>query len=107
VDGVRDSAKDTRTDPFDLDHVELVNGANSVYSGSGSVGGSVNLVSKTPYLGDRTTLDLRVFGQDYCDVVREVWSKTPVVWDEGAAVLRAPPSDHRCAQPMQLMNVAN
>jgi len=56
VDGVRDSAQDTRTDPFDLDHVELVNGANSVYSGSGSVGGSVNLVSKTPYLGDRTTL---------------------------------------------------
>jgi catecholate siderophore receptor len=56
VDGVRDSAQYTRSDPFNLDHVELVNGANSVYSGSGSVGGSVNLVSKTPYLGDRTVI---------------------------------------------------
>jgi catecholate siderophore receptor len=54
IDGVRDSAQYTRSDPFDLDRVELVNGANSVYSGSGSVGGSVNLVSKVPYLGDRT-----------------------------------------------------
>ena len=54
VDGVRDSAQYTRSDPFNLDHVEVVNGANSVYSGSGSVGGSINLVSKTPHLGDRS-----------------------------------------------------
>jgi catecholate siderophore receptor len=60
VDGVRDSAQYTRSDPFDLDHVELVNGANSVYSGSGSVGGSVNLVSKTPHLGDRTVISAGV-----------------------------------------------
>src|SRR5579883_1838786 len=56
VDGVRDSAQYTRTDPFDLDSVELVNGANSVYAGSGSVGGSINLVSKVPMLTDRTEL---------------------------------------------------
>jgi catecholate siderophore receptor len=56
VDGVRDSAQYTRSDPFDLDRVELVNGANSVYSGSGSVGGSINLVSKAPHLGDRTAI---------------------------------------------------
>lgn len=56
VDGVRDSAQYTRSDPFDLDRVELVNGANSAYSGSGSVGGSVNLVSKTPHVGDRTMI---------------------------------------------------
>jgi catecholate siderophore receptor len=54
IDGVRDSAQYTRSDPFNLDRVEFVNGANSVYSGSGSVGGTVNLVSKVPYLGDRT-----------------------------------------------------
>ncbi|MEP7042641.1 MAG: TonB-dependent siderophore receptor [Dokdonella sp.] len=56
VDGVRDSAQYTRSDPFDLERVELVNGANSVYSGSGSVGGSINLVSKVPYLGSRTVI---------------------------------------------------
>jgi len=65
VDGVRDSAQYTRSDPFNLDHVELVNGANSVYSGSGSVGGSVNLVSKTPLLGDRTLVNAAVGSDDY------------------------------------------
>ncbi|MEH6417717.1 TonB-dependent receptor [Pseudomonas sp. CGJS7] len=46
VDGVRDSGLYSRTDPFNLEAVEVVNGANSVYSGAGSVGGTVNLVSK-------------------------------------------------------------
>lgn len=46
VDGVRDSGLYSRTDPFNLESVEVTNGANSVYSGAGSVGGSVNLVSK-------------------------------------------------------------
>ncbi len=46
VDGVRDSAQYSRTDPFNLQQLELVNGANSVYSGAGSVGGTINLVSK-------------------------------------------------------------
>lgn len=56
VDGVHESAQYTPTDPFDLYHVELVNGANSVYAGSGSVGGSINLVSKVPIFGDSTVI---------------------------------------------------
>ena len=48
VDGVRDSAQYTRTDPFNLEQIELINGANSVYGGSGSLGGSINIVTKTP-----------------------------------------------------------
>ncbi|MFD0739382.1 TonB-dependent receptor [Lysobacter koreensis] len=46
VDGVRDSGLYSRTDPFNLESVEVTNGANSAYTGAGSVGGSVNLVSK-------------------------------------------------------------
>ncbi len=46
IDGVRDSAQYSRTDPFNLEQLEVVNGANSVYSGSSSVGGTINLVSK-------------------------------------------------------------
>ena len=65
VDGVRDSAQYTRSDPFNLDSVELVNGANSVYAGSGSVGGSINLVSKVPMLVDRTELKAGVGTDDY------------------------------------------
>lgn len=49
TDGVRDSAQYSRTDNFNLESIELVNGANSVYSGAGSVGGSINLVSKAAH----------------------------------------------------------
>ena len=52
VDGVRDSAQYSRTDTFNLEAIELVNGANSVYSGAGSVGGNINLVSKAAREGD-------------------------------------------------------
>jgi catecholate siderophore receptor len=52
IDGVRDSAQYTRSDNFNLEAVELVNGANSVFSGAGSVGGTINLVSKVAGQGD-------------------------------------------------------
>ncbi|WP_337186803.1 TonB-dependent siderophore receptor [Phenylobacterium sp.] len=48
VDGVRDSAQYSRSDPFNLEQIEVTNGANSVYSGAGSVGGTINIVSKRP-----------------------------------------------------------
>ena len=54
VDGVRDSAQYSRTDPFNLQQIEVYNGANSVYSGSGSVGGTINLVSKAPQADNLT-----------------------------------------------------
>ncbi len=46
VDGMRDSAQYTRSDTFNLETVEVINGANSVQSGAGAVGGTINLVSK-------------------------------------------------------------
>ena len=80
VDGVRDSAQYTRSDPFDLDSVELVNGANSVYAGSGSVGGSINLVSKVPMLIDRTELKAGVgsdgYGRVTVDTNRQIGDNT-------------------------------
>lgn len=56
TDGVRDSAQYTRSDTFNLEAIELINGANSVYSGAGSVGGNINLVSKAARSGDFTVL---------------------------------------------------
>jgi catecholate siderophore receptor len=56
TDGVRDSAQYTRTDPFNIEQIEVTNGANSVTSGSGSVGGSINLVTKRPTARSQTTL---------------------------------------------------
>src|SRR5690606_12609467 len=48
IDGVRDSAQYNRSDTFNLEQIEVVNGANSVYAGSGSIGGSINLITKRP-----------------------------------------------------------
>ena len=56
TDGIRDSAQYSRTDSFNLEAIELINGANSVFSGAGSVGGNINLVSKSARLGNATTL---------------------------------------------------
>lgn len=47
VDGVRDLGPQSR-DPFNLEQVEVVKGPASAYTGRGSTGGSINLVSKAP-----------------------------------------------------------
>jgi catecholate siderophore receptor len=65
VDGVRDSAQYSRTDPFNLQQVEVYNGANSVFNGSGSVGGTINLVSKAPQPADLTILQGAIGTDDY------------------------------------------
>jgi len=49
VDGIRDSGGQQR-EVFDLEQVEVIKGPDSVYSGRGSGGGSINLTSKTPRL---------------------------------------------------------
>ncbi|MDO8378427.1 TonB-dependent siderophore receptor [Phenylobacterium sp.] len=56
IDGVRDSAQYSRSDPFNLEQIEVTNGANSVYSGAGSVGGTINIVSKRPNARDSSTV---------------------------------------------------
>ncbi|HTM95382.1 MAG TPA: TonB-dependent receptor plug domain-containing protein, partial [Croceibacterium sp.] len=65
LDGVRDSAQYSRTDPFNLQQIEVYNGANSVFNGSGSVGGTINLVSKTPRAEDLTIVHAAAGTDDY------------------------------------------
>ena len=72
VDGVRDSAQYTRTDPFNLEQIEVSNGANSVYSGTGSVGGTINLVTKTPGRRDSTTLTAGIGTDNYYRATADV-----------------------------------
>jgi len=64
-DGVRDSAQYSRTDPFNLQQIEVYNGANSVFNGSGSIGGTINLVSKVPQRDDLTILSAGVGTDSY------------------------------------------
>ena len=65
LDGVRDSAQYSRTDPFNLQQIEVYNGANSVFNGSGSVGGTINLVQKTPQADDLTVLEAGIGTDNY------------------------------------------
>lgn len=48
-DGVRDLGAQSR-DPFNLEQVEVVKGPSSTFTGRGSTGGTINLVSKLPNL---------------------------------------------------------
>jgi catecholate siderophore receptor len=64
-DGVRDSAQYSRTDPFNLQQIEIYNGANSVFNGSGSVGGTINLVSKVPQAESLTIVSAAGGTDDY------------------------------------------
>jgi catecholate siderophore receptor len=64
-EGVRDSAQYSRTDPFNLQQIEVYNGANSVFNGAGSVGGTINLVSKVPQADDLTILQASVGTDNY------------------------------------------
>ena len=57
VDGVRDSGGQQR-EIFNLEQVEIIKGPDSVYSGRGSGGGSINLGSKAPHLTDFTHVSL-------------------------------------------------
>ncbi len=65
TDGIRDSAQYTRSDTFNLDSIELINGANSAVSGAGSVGGNINLVSKAAREGDAHAFTLGLGSDGY------------------------------------------
>ncbi|HLZ77751.1 MAG TPA: TonB-dependent receptor [Sphingomonas sp.] len=65
VDGVRDSAQYSRTETFDLQQIEVYNGANSVFNGSGSVGGTINLVQKLPQAKSLTVVSPSIGTDDY------------------------------------------
>lgn len=65
IDGVRDTAQYGRTDPFNLQQVEVYNGANSTFGGAGSLGGNINLVSKVPQASDLTILSAGVGTDNY------------------------------------------
>ncbi len=65
VDGVRDSAQYSRTDSFNVEQIQVTNGASSVYSGSGAVGGTIDLITKRPLADDQTIFGAGVGTDDY------------------------------------------
>jgi catecholate siderophore receptor len=82
TDGVRDSAQYTRSDTFNLEAIELINGANSAMSGAGSVGGNINLVSKAAREGDASTFTVGAGSDRYGRVTAD----SNVDFENGIAV---------------------
>jgi len=65
IDGVRQSANTTHTDPFNVEAIEVVQGTSSVYSGVGALGGTVNIVSKLPTASNYQAISLGGGTADY------------------------------------------
>ncbi len=64
VDGVRSVGGQSR-EIFAIEQIEVVKGGDSTMGGRGSAGGSLNLVSKMPHLGNDARADLSYGTDDY------------------------------------------
>lgn len=64
LDGVRDPAIYDR-DTFNMDRLELLRGSASMLFGRGSTGGAVNQVSKAPYLGSASEINVTAGNHDH------------------------------------------
>ncbi|HEX7853153.1 MAG TPA: TonB-dependent siderophore receptor [Sphingobium sp.] len=65
VDGVRSGAVMNRNETYNIEQVEVTTGAGSVYSGGGSVAGTINLVTKRPLADDRTIVNAGIGTDNY------------------------------------------
>jgi catecholate siderophore receptor len=65
TDGVRNSAAFNRNETFHIEQIEVYNGANSVFNGAGSVGGTINIVTKVPRNEDFVEVGGGVGTDDY------------------------------------------
>jgi hypothetical protein len=50
-------------------------------------------------LGDHALIDLGVFHRSRCELMREVWDRVAVEWEDGQPIARPPPADHECVEP--------
>jgi len=48
--------------------------------------------------GDFRVIDLSNFYRNKCELLRDIWRTTPVVWAAGKAVSAPVPKNHHCFQ---------
>ncbi|WKE64121.1 TonB-dependent siderophore receptor [Gallaecimonas kandeliae] len=83
ADGLRDIGSQSR-EVFNIEQVEVFKGPNSAYAGRGAVGGSINIVTKTPGARDFNHLSLTA-GTD--NLKRATLDTNKVVGNEAAVRL--------------------
>jgi len=49
-------------------------------------------------LGDFVELDLSIFSEDRCTLLRTVWQEVPLVWESGELEIRPARADHPCTR---------
>ena len=72
VDGVRSAGFGNRNETYNIEQVEVTNGANSVYNGGGSVAGTINLVTKRPVADDQSFLSAGIGTDNYYRATADV-----------------------------------
>ena len=65
IDGVRSGAFLNRNEVYNIEQIEVTNGANSVMNGGGSVAGTINLVTKRPLADDQTVMNAGIGTDNY------------------------------------------
>ncbi|HQS69516.1 MAG: TonB-dependent siderophore receptor [Novosphingobium sp. 28-62-57] len=65
IDGVRSGSFQNRNETYNIEQIEVANGANSVFNGGGSVAGNINLVTKRPLANDQSLLSAGVGTDNY------------------------------------------
>ena len=72
VDGVRSAAFLNRNETYNIEQIEVTNGANSVISGGGSVAGTINLVTKKPLANDQYVFNAGIGTDNYYRATADV-----------------------------------
>lgn len=95
VDGARDMGNYFR-DPFNADRIEVTKGPASAFSGRGNIGGTVNIVTRTPTLEGRSAAELSV-GTD--DLLRATADYNVVLSEENGIAFRLNAMTHQADEP--------
>ena len=77
VDGVRDFSSQSR-EVFAVESVQIVRGSDSTLGGRGSPGGTINIISKTPQMGDFGSVSGSFGNASYKRVVGDLNLQLPV-----------------------------
>lgn len=83
VDGVRNTTQYSR-DAYNLAQVEVSKGPSSATSGRGSTGGSINMVTKQPFMADSTSIAVGLGSDSYKRVTID--SNSVIDADSGSAL---------------------
>lgn len=95
VDGLADNGNYFR-DPFNAERIEVTKGPASAFAGRGNVGGTINIVSRTPEMDDFTNVDLAIGTHEYYRATADL---NAVVSEDAGIAYRINAMLHQAEEP--------